>query len=318
LYLDGVIIWFKRMLLLAWFIATCLFTINANEVEGIENNIAADIVAAILLFNLIPWLITYRRWRRRKREQEAALNPAGIGDQSFVVPTRSRKRTKIGFAISLLVVLVIAGGIYKWSAQQIAILNESPTPTYLDSFEKGAEDPKLAWTQVAQRNKSPLTWRTCEKIKVLVNPGEVKSAVMDVKEVIDEINQLTSLNFYYAGLTTKQPFVDVSNQYEVIVGFYSEEQASEGFKFKDAVGLGNANGEFGEVKSGGIGMRTPAYQKANKTLRKQILLHEFGHVLGLDHVSKKNELMSVQTNGRVVYFNKETKEYFLSNPGCVK
>jgi hypothetical protein len=28
--------------------------------------------------------------------------------------------------------------------------------------------------------------------------------------------------------------------------------------------------------------------------------------------------MSVQTNGRVVYFNKETKEYFLSNPGCVK
>jgi predicted Zn-dependent protease len=112
--------------------------------------------------------------------------------------------------------------------------------------------------------------------------------------------------------------VDVSNQYEVIVGFYSEEQASEGFKFKDAVGLGSANGEFGEVKSGGIGMRTPAYQKANKTLRKQILLHEFGHVLGLDHVSKKNELMSVQVDGSKTTFNKETKEYFLSNPGCVK
>ncbi len=87
------------MLLLAWFIATCLFSIDANEVEGIENNIAADIVAAILLFNLIPWLINYRRWRRRKSEQQAALNPAGAGDQSFVAPTRSRKRTNIGFAI---------------------------------------------------------------------------------------------------------------------------------------------------------------------------------------------------------------------------
>ncbi len=82
MYVGGVIIWFKRMMLLAWFIATCLFTIDANEVEGIENNIAADIVAAILLFNLIPWLITYRRRQRRKSEQQAALNPAGSVDQS--------------------------------------------------------------------------------------------------------------------------------------------------------------------------------------------------------------------------------------------
>ncbi len=89
------IIWFKRMLLLAWFIATCLFTIDANEVEGIENNIAADIVAAILLFNLIPWLITYRRWRRRKREQENALNPARPFDENYVAPVRSRRRTNI-------------------------------------------------------------------------------------------------------------------------------------------------------------------------------------------------------------------------------
>lgn len=311
-------LWFKRLLLVVWLIGTTLFTIDANETEGIQNNIAADIVAAILLFNLIPWLISYRRWRKRKRKQEIALNPAGAFDENYVAPVRSRKRANIGFAISLIVVVVMAGGIYQWSEQQIAILNDSPTPTYLDSFEKGAADPKLVWTQVAQRNKSPLTWHTCEKIKVLVNPGDVKSAVMDVKEVIDEINQLTSLNFYYAGLTAKQPFVDINNKYEVIVGFYSEEEASDGFKFKEAAGLGNANGYFGEVASGGIGIRTPAYQKANRGLRKGILLHEFGHVLGLDHVNKKNDLMSIQIDGSKTAFNKETKAYFLTNPGCEK
>ena len=310
--------WFKRIMLLAWFVATCLFTIDANEVEGIENNIAADIVAAILLFNLIPWLISYGRWRKRKREQEISLNPVKTLDQNYVMPVRSRRSANIKLAISLIVVLVMAGSVYQWSNEQIAILNESPTPTYLDEFEKGSPDPKLVWTQVAQRNKSPLTWHTCKKIKVFVNPGDVKSGVEDVKEVIEDVNQLTSLNFYYAGLTTKQPFVDISNEYEVVVGFYSEEEAPEEHKFKEAIGLGRADGYFGNVVSGGVGIRTPAYQKASKSLRKEILLHEFGHVLGLDHVSKKNELMSVQVNGSKTTFNKETKEYFLNNPGCVK
>lgn len=310
--------WFKRVLLLTWFVATCLFTIDANEVEGIENNIAADIVAAIFLFNLIPWLISYRRWRKRKRKQEIAVSPAGVVDQDFVMPVRSRRGANIGLAISVIVVVVMAASFYQWANEQVAILNESPTPTYLDSFERGAPDPKLVWTQVAQRNKSPLTWHTCKKIKVLVNPGDVKSAVEDVKEVIEDINQLTSLNFYYAGSTTKQPFVDISNEYEVLVGFYSEEEAPEGNKFKDAIGLGRADGYFGNVVSGGIGIRTPAYQKVSKSLRKEVLLHEFGHVLGLDHVSKKNDLMSVQVNGSKTTFNKETQEYFLNNPGCVK
>jgi hypothetical protein len=197
------------------------------------------------LFNLIPWLIIYRRWRRRKREQEIALNPPPAADDDFVAQVGSGKRRGIGFLISLLVFLLMAGGVYQWSAQQNAILNESPTPTYLDEFEKGAAHEKLAWTQVAQRNKSPLTWQSCKKIKVLVNPGQVESAVDDVKQVIEQVNQLTSLNFYCAGLTTKQPFVDTNNEYDVLIGFYSEEQSAKGFKFKEAIGLGGANGSLG-------------------------------------------------------------------------
>ena len=304
------------MLLLAWFIATCLFTIDANKVEGIENNIAADIVAAILLFNLIPWLITYRRWRKRKKEKEKALNPARSFDENYVAPFRSIRRTNVGFAISLLVVAVIAGGIYQWSAQQIANLEDSPTPTYLDSFEAGEVGKQISWLQVAKRNKAPLTWHTCDQIKVFVNPGVVKTAVDDVKVAIDEINELTGLKFYYAGFTTKQPFVDSKDLNEVYVGFYSEDQAPDGFKFGKAIGLGGGEGGP-SLTAGNIAIRVPAYTKANKALRKEVLLHEFGHVLGLNHVSVNRDLMAPTSDGTIVKFNKRVVEYFQTNPGCM-
>jgi len=302
-------LWFKRFLLLAWLIATTIFTINANEVEGIKNDYVADFIAAILLFNLIPWIVINRKRKKRKKASRALHDDAELYD-----PRKSIRY----ILISLVVIVGAAAGMYMWADKQVANLADSPTPTFLDTYQKGAADPKITWTQVTKRNEIPMTWHTCKQIKVLVNPGEVKSAVVDVKEVIDEINQLTSLNFFYAGLTTKQPFVDINNEYEVIVSFYSEDEASDGFKFKEAVGLGSANGYFGEVVSGGIGIRTPAYQKANRGLRKEILLHEFGHVLGLDHVNKKNELMSIQVNGSKTAFNKETKAYFLAHPGCEK
>jgi len=67
-----------------------------------------------------------------------------------------------------------------------------------------------------------------------------------------------------------------------------------------------------------MGIRTPAYNKANKKLRQQVLLHEFGHVLGLDHVTTKKDVMYPEASGAKVEFNKETKAYFLAHPGCEK
>ena len=203
-------------------------------------------------------------------------------------------------------------------AKQIADLADSPTPTILDTYQEGPADPKLAWLQVTKRNSAPATWHTCEKIKVFVNPGNVKSAVDDVKQVIDQVNQTTSLNFYYAGLSDQQAFVDLRKDYELLIGFYSEAHAPSSNKFGKAIGLGGPGSFFTSYTSGNIGIRTPAYSKANRKVKQEVLLHEFGHVLGLNHVTTKKDVMYKEVSGGKVEFNKETKEYFLSHPGCEK
>jgi hypothetical protein len=304
-----VYLWFKRFLILAWLVATTIFTIDANEVEGIKNDYLADFIAAILVFNLIPWLVINRKRKKRKKASRKITDDAEVYDP--------RKSTTY-ILISLVVIVGAAAGIYVWADKQVANLAESPTATFIDTYEKGAADPKIAWTQVTERNAIPMTWHTCKKIKVFVNPGEVKSAVDDVKQVIDQVNQLTSLNFYYAGLSEQQAFVDMRNEREVLIGFYSEQDAPTPAKFGKAIGIASGQPSFTAITSGNIGIRTPAYNKANKKLRQQVLLHEFGHVLGLDHVTTKKDVMYPEAYGTKIDFNQETKAYFLAHPGCEK
>ena len=306
---ESAYLWFKRLLLLAWLIGTTIFTIDANKVEGIKDDYLSDFIAAILVFNLIPWMAILVKWRRRRLEEESALDVAELS-----TPRRSARYS----LISLVVILAIAAGLYMVGAKQIADLADSPTPTILDTYQEGPADPKLAWLQVTKRNSIPLTWHTCEKIKVFVNPGKVKSAVEDVKWVIDQVNQTTSLNFYYAGLSDQQAFVDLRKDYELLIGFYSEKDAPSDTKFGTAIGLGGGQSTFSATTAGNIGIRTPAYSKANKKVRQEILLHEFGHVLGLNHVTTKKDVMYKEVSGGKVEFNKETKEYFLAHPGCEK
>ena len=306
---EGTCLWFKRVLLLAWLIGTTIFTIDANKVEGIKDDYLSAFIAAILVFNLIPWMAILVKRRRRRLDEESALDVAELS-----TPRRSARYS----LISLVVILATAAGLYMAGAKQIADLADSPTPTILDTYQEGPADPKLAWLQVTKRNSAPATWHTCEKIKVFVNPGNVKSAVDDVKWVIDQVNQTTSLNFYYAGLSDQQAFVDLRKDYELLIGFYSEADAPAGSKFGKAIGLGGPGSFITSYTSGNIGIRTPAYSKANKKVRQEVLLHEFGHVLGLNHVTTKKDVMYKEVSGGKVEFNKETKEYFLAHPGCEK
>ena len=89
-------------------------------------------------------------------------------------------------------------------------------------------------------------------------------------------------------------------------------------KFGKAIGIASGQPSLTAITSGNIGIRTPAYSKSNKKLRQQVLLHEFGHVLGLDHVTTKKDVMYKEAYGTKIDFNKETKEYFLAHPGCEK
>ena len=153
----------------------------------------------------------------------------------------------------------------------------------------------------------PVTWSPCEPIEYVVNPDGAPDDWEDlVEEAVATISEATGLVFDDGGETDDRDFegrFGLGGRPEpVLVGWADEDEVSG--LAGDVAGLAGpmsrGNGVIQSYVTGRVVLDKDAFEDlepAIGTERKQraIIVHELGHLVGLDHVDDPDELMYAET-----------------------
>ncbi|MCX6402111.1 MAG: matrixin family metalloprotease [Propionibacteriales bacterium] len=163
---------------------------------------------------------------------------------------------------------------------------------------------------------APVAWDPCREIRYEINPdgapdgaGETEAFVADA---VAEVSAVTGLRFEYGGRTDRRPrwsgaFVPMGGREPVLISWATESEVDqlEG----DVAGLGGSaarSGNDGRLRfvTGGVTLDIESFddledERDGEDYQRAILLHELGHLVGLDHVDSPAELMFADNVGQL-------------------
>jgi hypothetical protein len=221
-------------------------------------------------------------------------------------PRRSRGRRVVRIVVLVIALAALALVVYKADALHRAdrSAGQLVVPT----------EPPVAgqWSFMEKQDGKPVRWDPCRTIhyRVRLGPGPTNGIAL-VQQAADIVSRDTGLAFVYDGPTddvpqsgsehvvlsgpglTEYPPVTIAWAGPDETNLYDREAASEalGFGGPSAVNLGGTE----VYVSGEIVMRpTPDYPSTfgPGATEGNVLLHEFGHLVGLDHVDDPAEVMT--------------------------
>jgi hypothetical protein len=230
---------------------------------------------------------------------------AGAWDPSAPRPTRSGRRTRLLAAAAALAV-----GLAALGGSLIAIRSTLAPPR-----GRPNEHRFLA----IRPDGSPARWNPCEPIHYVVDPGPAPAgSVADVQEAVRRVSAATGISFVYDGLTTEVPGrqrgpYDATRYGDhwspVLIGWVDPTRSDipfdKGGETAAAVARPETPLSGGSVfVSGWIAMNAsdpnpPGFAEPGD--QGPTLLHEWGHVMGLDHVRDEGELMEPSGGGMTDY-----------------
>lgn len=157
--------------------------------------------------------------------------------------------------------------------------------------------------------RQPVAWDPCREIRYEINPDGAPDGADDtvtfVQEAIDEVSGLTGLQFDYVGETDRRPswqaqLVPRGRGEPVLIAWADADEVDE--LEGDVAGVGGAvsqqvpAGGWRRYVSGQVTLDSEVYEildgdRDGDARGRAILLHELGHLVGLDHVDSPAELM---------------------------
>lgn len=308
-----------------WLFLTTKFTYDVNQGDpAFVVSWKLALLTSLLAFNLPIWMIIWFRGLIKKRRKR-------IEESSFVKSKLNWLPKLIRFTATISILIWIVNVSIEEGNKQVAMLANNPitvesktpektkqTAVGQEKYVAGEKDAFLSWITVGKKSKNPVVWKTCKEIPVYVNPGDNQYAEDDVKFVIDYVNDISGLKFVFAG-TNKEPLVGSlkSKVGRVQITYDNRENFVKGFRDNHAIGIAGSTHLEGEIISGQIALYVPAMNEADETLRRNVILHEFGHLLGLGHTTTSGDIMYPETNGvEITNYNQKIIDYFVANPGC--
>jgi hypothetical protein len=170
-------------------------------------------------------------------------------------------------------------------------------------------NPNYAFLQTQPNSTSPVTWDPCRPIHYVVRPyGSPQGGLDLIQTAISNVSKATGLKFEYDGTTNESPEEQRPNylpdQYgnrwaPVLVAWSSPNEMP--MLSGDVIGLTSAqpvdsqDGRYALV-SGQVALDfsqlTPVMQfNGGRAVVEATISHEFGHLVGLDHVGDPTQLM---------------------------
>ncbi|MBV6729346.1 matrixin family metalloprotease [Nocardioides daeguensis] len=201
---------------------------------------------------------------------------------------RGRRR----WGVALLLSMALFGGVLVAGATGFGRPVPDPTYAFLE------EQP--------YRAGEPVTWRPCEPIHYEVNPahaaGTDDEAVARVRAAVAEVARASGFRFEYDGTTARRPGArtapEIGRAAPVLVAWADADEVPD--LAGDVAGVGGAatreEGRWFWYVTGGVVLDADALDGGAD--ERATLLHELGHVLGLDHVDSRRELMYAESVGR--------------------
>ena len=231
-----------------------------------------------------------RAARRRARDpRPPGPNPGG-----------ERRRTVATVGLTVAVVAVLLGASLTPLAAQVRGLlglgdrGDSSTYQFLQSDKISGE---------------PFRWSSCEPIRYVVNAEQAPGGWEDTLDrSLAEVSDATGLTFESEGSSDDGPSSSRAGRDEpkpVLISWVTpqEEPQLEG----SVVGVAGP-GSIGDVYvTGTVFFDAPAFAEmerdGDESLQRAIVMHELGHLVGLDHVDDDRQLMYPSTTFQTSFGN---------------
>lgn len=257
---------------------------------------------------------------RRLRELDRIDAAHGLGAPPSLQPGRPGRAhgsaSMVAFVVTLSVVLLYVG------------LGTSAVPVSIRSALGLGSDPLASVPLLPEddghfeflqtqpgRPKTPVAYNPCKKIEVVINPDGAPDDYRDLVETAAErISDASGLKFDILGETDERPSPDreIENNPHygpgwapVLVAWSDNDETPE--LAGEVAGLGGSTAVTIRGRkvyvTGVVTLDSEAFDEISHRLNgrpqaQAIVDHEFGHLVGLDHVNDSGELMYSENIGR--------------------
>lgn len=162
-----------------------------------------------------------------------------------------------------------------------------------------------AFEQTQPGSKDPVTYSPCKPIEYVVNPsGGPRDALGFISAAVATISRASGLAFHDDGITDDTDFEHRNADDPVLIGFVRPGAMKDMSVESGHIGLGGSTAYdvgFGHrmYRTGMVALRTDWFSTpdVSRAEKQAVVMHELGHVVGLDHVKDPHELMDAENTG---------------------